>query len=60
MATQKPITRRCAPETPTELTNRLLAPFFRSGGGEAQASASPDKPKTSPSPAAAARVLECA
>ena len=53
-------TRRRAPETPTELTCRLLAPFFRNGNGDAQATACPDQPKTSPSPVAAARVLECA
>ena len=52
--------RRRAPETPTEMTARLLAPFFGSWGGDALEPACPDAPKANPSPAAAARVLQCA
>ena len=52
--------RRRAPETPAEMTARLLAPFFGSWGGDALQAAGPDRPKSSPSPAAAARILECA
>jgi len=60
MADAKNNTRGRAPETPAEMTARLLAPFFGDRNGDALDPASPDGPKTGPSPATAARVQECA